>query len=385
MASALDNLRVLDFSRVLAGPFATMVLADLGATVTKIERPGSGDDTRAWGPPYDDRGEATYFQSVNRNKDSLVLDLTDAGDRVRARRLSLEADVVVENFRPGVMDRLGLGYEQLSADNPRLVYCSVTGFGRGAGAGVPGYDLIVQAVGGLMSITGSPDGEPQKVGVALVDVLAGLFSTVGILAALQHRAASGTGQRVDVDLLSSLLAALANQGTAYTAAGVVPGRMGNQHPSIAPYELLAAADGNLVLAVGNDRQFASLATAIGAPELADDSRFASNTARVQNRSALREILEVRLASQTAAAWAAALTATGVPAGVVNDIAGAFRLATELGLSPVVTLPRDDGTSVDLTRNPIGLSATPPTYRSAPPRFGHSDRERRPESSSAQNR
>ncbi len=236
-----------------------------------------------------------------------------------------------------------------------------------------------------MSITGSPDGEPQKVGVALVDVLAGLFSTVGILAALQHRAASGTGQRVEVDLLSSLLAALANQGTAYTAAGVVPGRMGNQHPSIAPYELLAAADGNLVLAVGNDRQFASLSTAIGAPELADDSRFASNTARVQNRSALREALELRLASQTAATWAAALSATGVPAGVVNDIAGAFRLATELGLAPVVTLPRDDGTSVDLTRNPISLSATPPTYRSAPPRLGDSDRERRPVSSSTENR
>ncbi|MDP9427982.1 MAG: CoA transferase, partial [Actinomycetota bacterium] len=268
MAAALDNLRVLDFSRVLAGPFATMLLADLGADVLKVERPGTGDDTRAWGPPHDDRGDATYFSSVNRNKDSLVLDLSDPADPERACRLAREADVVVENFRPGVMDRLGLGYEALRADNPRLVYCSITGFGRGAGAALPGYDLLIQAVGGLMSITGSPDGEPQKVGVALVDVLAGLFSTVGILAALQHRAATGTGQRIDVDLLSSLLAALVNQGAAYTATGVVPARMGNQHPSIAPYELLPTADGDLVLAVGNDRQFTALSAVVGARELA---------------------------------------------------------------------------------------------------------------------
>jgi crotonobetainyl-CoA:carnitine CoA-transferase CaiB-like acyl-CoA transferase len=368
MARALGNLRVLDFSRVLAGPFATMLLADLGATVTKIERPGTGDDTRAWGPPYDDTGESTYFQSVNRNKDSLVIDLTDAGDLARARSLALGVDVIVENFRPGVMDRLGLGYDELQAENPALIYCSITGFGHGAGATLPGYDLLVQALGGLMSVTGTPDGEPQKVGVAVVDVFAGLFSTIGILAALQHRSDTGEGQRVDVDLLSSLLAALVNQGAAYTAGGVVPTRMGNQHPSIAPYELMRCADGDLVLAVGNDRQFAALCHVIGAPQLEQDARFATNAARVRHRPVLREELERRLASRPAAAWAAALTEARVPAGVVNDIASAFGLADRLGLAPIVRMARADGSSIRLTRNPIGLSKTPPSYRSAPPRL-----------------
>ncbi len=368
MAGPVDNLRVLDFSRVLAGPFATMLLGDLGATVTKVERPGTGDDTRAWGPPYDPAGEATYFQSVNRNKASVALDLADPADAAQARRLAAEADVVVENFRPGVMDRLGLGYDDLRAENPGLVYCSITGFGAGAGAALPGYDLLVQAVGGLMSITGTPDGEPQKVGVALVDVLAGLFSTVGILAALRHRDATGEGQRVEVDLLSSLLAGLVNQGAAYTAGGVVPGRMGNQHPSIAPYELLPCADGDLVLAVGNDRQFAALCAVAGRPELAEDTRFATNSARVAHRAELREALERILAARPAADWAAELTTARVPAGVVNDMAGAFALAASLGLDPVVELPREDGTMVALTRNPINLSATPPTYRTAPPRL-----------------
>ena len=228
--SALGGLRVLDFSRVLAGPFATMMLGDLGATVIKVERPGVGDDTRSWGPPYDAGGMATYFESVNRNKQSIALDLSAAEDLARALSLAREADVVVENFRPGVMDRLGLGYQQLRAERQALVYCSITGFGSGAGAGLPGYDLLVQALGGLMSITGESDGEPQKVGVALVDVLAGLFSTVGILAALRHRDATGEGQLVEVDLLSALLAGLVNQASAFTVAGVVPGRMGNAHP-----------------------------------------------------------------------------------------------------------------------------------------------------------
>src|SRR5690348_1047370 len=217
--TALGDVRVLDFSRILAGPFATMMLADLGAAVTKVERPGTGDETRSWGPPFDDRGQATYFQSVNRNKHSVALDLSQAGDQQRAVALAREADVIVENFRPDVMDKLGLGYDQLRHENPRLVYCSITGFGAGAGASLPGYDLLVQALGGLMSITGSPDGEPQKVGVALVDVLAGLFATVGILAALRHRDATGEGQRVEVDLLSALLAGLVNQGSAFTIAG----------------------------------------------------------------------------------------------------------------------------------------------------------------------
>jgi crotonobetainyl-CoA:carnitine CoA-transferase CaiB-like acyl-CoA transferase len=362
----LGDLRVLDFSRVLAGPFATMMMADLGAAVIKVERPGIGDDTRSWGPPYDERGMATYFQSVNRNKTSLVLDLQDPGDRVRAAELARQADVLVENFRPGVMDRLGLGYDQLAADRPGLIYCSITGFGAGAGAELPGYDLLVQALGGLMSITGSPEGEPQKVGVALVDVLAGLFASVGILAALRHRDATGEGQRVEVNLLSALLGGLVNQASAFTIAGVVPTRLGNAHPSISPYELLETGDGDLVLAVGNDRQFAALCEVIGDPELAGDPRYATNGARVANRVALRADLVARLATRPAVDWARELTAVRVPAGVVNDLRGAFALAQSLGLEPIVEVPVADGETVRLTRNPIGLSRTPPGYRSAPP-------------------
>jgi crotonobetainyl-CoA:carnitine CoA-transferase CaiB-like acyl-CoA transferase len=366
MAHALDDLQILDFSRVLAGPLATMVLGDLGATVVKVERPGTGDDTRAWGPPYDDAGQATYFQSVNRNKESVVLDLRVPAGAQRARELAAGADVVVENFRPGVMDSLGLDDATLRAANPGLVYGSITGFGPGAGAALPGYDLLVQAVGGLMSITGDPDGEPQKVGVALVDVITGLFAAVGILAALRHRERTGEGQRVEVDLLSSLLAALVNQGSAFTLAGAVAGRMGNGHPSIAPYELFAAADGDLVIAVGTDRQFAALCDAVGRPELAADARFATNDARVAHRAELREALEAALAARPAGDWADALTAVRVPAGRVNDIAGAFALAGELGLEPIVDVPRADGTSARLTRSPIGLSRTPVSYRAAPP-------------------
>ena len=368
MVAALDNLRVLDFSRILAGPYATMQLADLGAVVTKVERPVTGDDTRTWGPPYDDRGQATYFQAVNRNKDTIVLDLTDQQDRAEARRLAVSADIVVENFRPGLMAEFGLDYGQLAPDNAGLIYCSITGFGRGRGADLPGYDLLIQALGGLMSITGSAAGEPQKVGVALVDVLAGLFATIGILAALQHRAASGEGQRVDIDLLSCVLAGLVNQASAYTSAGVVPTRMGNQHPSIAPYELVACADGNLVLAVGNDRQFAALCHVLGAPSLATAERFATNSARVRHRQQLRAEIENLLAARTVADWTNALAKARVPAGAVNDIAGAFALADTLGLDPIVTLPRVDGSAVGLCRNPINLSATPPVYRCAPPEF-----------------
>ncbi len=362
----LGPLRILDFSRILAGPFATMLLADLGAEVIKVERPGTGDETRSWGPPFDDQGRATYFQSVNRNKDSVVLDLTSERDLGRAHELAGAADVVVENFRPDVMDKLGLGYAQLSAENPQLIFCSITGFGAGAGAELPGYDLLVQALGGLMSITGSPDGEPQKVGVALVDILAGLFASVGILAALRHRDRTGEGQRVEVNLLSSLLAGLVNQASAYTIAGSVPGRMGNAHPSISPYELYATGEGDLVLAVGNERQFAALCEVLSAPELAADPRFASNSGRVTNRAALKVELIARLAEAPASAWAERLTAVRVPAGVVNDLAGAFALAQAVGLDPIVDVPSADGPPVALTRNPIGLSRTPPTYRSAPP-------------------
>jgi len=390
--TALGDLLVLDFSRVLAGPLATMVLADHGATVVKVERPGAGDDTRAWGPPHDAAGTATYFLSVNRNKRSLALDLRDPADLALARELAARADVVVENFRPGVMARLGLDHATLAASNPGLVYATITGFGSsGEGAALPGYDLLVQAVGGLMSVTGPADGDPQKAGVALVDVICGLFAATGILAALRHREATGEGQLVEVDLLSSLLAALVNQASAYTAGGVVPGRMGNAHPSIAPYELFAAGDGTrLVLAVGNDRQFARLCELIGAPELAADERFATNPARVAARAELRALLERRLAARPAAAWARELLDAGVPAGEVNDLAGAFALAQRLGLDPIAELPPLPTAApaaaaaaprvpaagaaappppTRVARNPVRMSASPPRHRSAPPALG----------------
>ncbi len=365
---ALAPLKILDFSRVLAGPFATMMLADFGAEVTKVERPGVGDETRAWGPPYDERGASTYFQSVNRNKESVAVDLASDEGLDELRRRARDADVVVENFRPGLMASKGLGYETLRAENSRLVYCSITGFGSGeGGAALPGYDLLIQALGGLMSVTGDPEGEPMKVGVALVDVLAGLFATVGILVALRAREETGEGQLVEVDLFSALLAAMVNQGSAFTVAGVVPQRLGNRHPSISPYEVYATAEGELVLAVGNDRQFAGLCEELGAPELARDPRFATNPDRVANRDALGAELERRLAARPAAQWAAALLARRVPAGQVNDLGAAFAFAERIGLAPTVAIPREDGSTVELTRNPIRLSATPATYRTAPPR------------------
>lgn len=366
--SALGDLRILDFSRVLAGPFATMMLGDLGARVLKVERPGVGDETRAWGPPFDADGEATYFEAINRNKRSIALDLTADADRGLAAELADQADVLIENFRPGVLDRLGLGYDACHTRNRRLVYCSITGFGSGAGARLPGYDLLIQAMGGLMSITGDAGGSPQKVGVALVDVLAGLFATTGILAAVHERATSGEGQRIEVDLFSALLGSLVNQGSAYTVAGVVPTRMGNDHPSIAPYGLFRTRDRDIVLAVGNDRQFGTLCNVLGAAELAVDQRFVTNTDRVHNRADLVEELERRLAGGAAARWAASLTELGVPAGVVNDIAGAFNFAQSIAHDAIVEVPRNGTTPVRLTRNPIGLSRTPATYRTAPPRM-----------------
>jgi crotonobetainyl-CoA:carnitine CoA-transferase CaiB-like acyl-CoA transferase len=363
--SALGHLRIVDFSRVLAGPFATMILGDLGAEVTKIERPDVGDDTRGWGPPFDEHGVATYYQSVNRNKDSVALDLTDPDDRELVLALALAADVVVENFRPGLMDELGLGYDRLRAGNEGVIFCSITGFGPDA-PGMPGYDLLVQALGGLMSITGPTDGPPHKAGVALVDVLAGLFAAIGILTAIVHRDRTGVGQRVQVDLLSSLLAALVNQGSAFTCAGVVPTRMGNRHPSVAPYELLRCRDEGIVVAVGNDRQFTALCGVLGAPDLPADPRFATNAARVAARDALVEQLESRLATRPAAEWVQALTAARVPAGRVNSIAEAFALAERVGLNPIASIPRPEGGAVRLARNPIALSQTPPTYRLPPP-------------------
>ncbi|HEX2315526.1 MAG TPA: CoA transferase [Thermomonospora sp.] len=366
---ALTGLVIADFGRVLAGPYATMLLADLGAEVIKIERPGTGDDTRAWGPPFAD-GEATYFLAVNRNKRSVVLDLRDDGDREAARSLAARADVVVENFRPGTMERLGLGYEDLRPLNPGLVYCSVTGFGAAEGAHLPGYDLLVQAMGGLMSVTGEPDGAGTKTGVALVDVITGLHAAVGILAALRHRDRTGEGQRVEVSLLTSLLSALTNQASAYVAAGVVPKAMGNRHPSITPYEVLAAKDRPLVLAVGNDRQFRALCERLGRPSLADDPRFATNTARVAHREDLLAALAGPLAARTADEWFEELTAAGVPCGPINDLAAAFDLADRLGLAARVGIddPRR-AAPVAQVANPIRLGATPAAYRTAPPRLG----------------
>ena len=367
---ALDGVLVADFSRVLAGPYATMLLADLGADVVKVERPERGDDTRQWGPPYDEAGEPTYFLSVNRNKRSLVVDLTtDAGRRI-AQALSARADVVIENFKPGTMERFGLGYEALSADDPGLVYCSISGFGSGAGRDLPGYDLVAQAVGGLMSITGGRDGAPTKVGVALVDVITGLHAAVGILAALRHRDRTGQGQRVEVTLLSSLISALVNQSSAYAAAGVVPQILGSAHPSISPYAVFDVADGGLALAVGNDHQFSELCRVIGAPQLAQDPRFSTNPARVVNRDDLNDALRAPLRARTRAQWFDALTGVGVPCGPINDMAGAFELADRLGLSPVVEIDdaRRDAPSRQV-RDPLGMSATPPVYRTAPPRLG----------------
>jgi crotonobetainyl-CoA:carnitine CoA-transferase CaiB-like acyl-CoA transferase len=370
----LSGILIADFGRILAAPYATMLLADLGAEVIKIERPGTGDDTRAWGPPFAD-GESTYFLSVNRNKRSFAADLEDPADLAAVRELVRRADVLVENFRPGSLARHGLDYAATRALNPEIVYCSVTGFGSDAGAGLPGYDLLVQAVGGLMSVTGPGPGQPVKAGVALVDVLTGLHAAVGILAALRHRDATGEGQRVEVNLLSALLSSMVNQSAGFTAAGVVPGILGNRHPSIAPYELFEAADRPFVLAVGNDRQFAALCDVLGLPGLAEDPRFATNPARVAHVEQLAEQLGARLCTRSAADWYQELTPKGVPCGPVNDLAGAFALAADLGLAPRVALG-DKDEEVSLVANPIGLSATPPAYRARPPRLGEHTAELR---------
>ena len=370
----LSGILIADFGRVLAAPYATMLLADLGAEVIKIERPGTGDDTRAWGPPFAD-GESTYFLSVNRNKRSFAADLEDPADLAAVRELVRRADVFVENFRPGSLARHGLDYDAARALNPDIVYCSVTGFGSDAGAGLPGYDLLVQAVGGLMSVTGPGPGQPVKAGVALVDVLTGLHAAVGILAALRHRDATGAGQRVEVNLLSTLLSSMVNQSAGFTAAGVVPGILGNRHPSIAPYEVFEAADRPFVLAVGNDRQFAALCDVLGLSELAEDPRFATNPARVAHVEQLTEQLGARLRTRSAADWYEELTPKGVPCGPVNDLAGAFALAEDLGLAPRVELGNKDE-EVSLVANPIGLSATPPAYRARPPRLGEHTAELR---------
>lgn len=359
--NSLDGIVIADFGRVLAAPYATMMLGDLGAEVIKIEHP-RGDETRTWGPPHA-HGEATYFLSVNRNKRSSVLDLALPEGRRAALDLVLGADVLVENFRPGTMAKFGLDHEALRTVHPGLVYCSVTGFGAGKGADLPGYDLLVQAVGGLMSVTGTRPGEPTKAGVALVDVLTGLHAAVGILAALRHRDATGEGQLVEVDLLSVLLSSMVNQSAGYTLAAAVPGIMGNRHPSIAPYELFDTADRPMVLAVGNDRQFTRLCSALGRPELAVDPRFGTNGQRVAHVDELVDVISRPLRTRTARHWFETLTPLGVPCGPVNDLAAAFELAESLDLRPTTTVG-----GMDLVSNPIRLSRTPATYRLPPPKL-----------------
>ncbi|MDN5631677.1 CoA transferase [Glutamicibacter protophormiae] len=365
----LDGVLVADFSRVLAGPLCTMTLADLGARVIKVERPGAGDDTRHWGPPFSETGP-TYYESVNRNKESVCLDLREDEGRELARELALRADVVVENFKPGGMAKLGLGYDEISVENPGVVFVSVSGFGTAGGAHLAGYDFLVQAVGGLMSITGRADGEPTKAGVALVDVLTAKDATIGTLAALEQRRRTGRGAHIDVSLLSSLQGALVNQGQAYLGAGKVPQRMGNDHPSIVPYQLLQCSDAPLAVTVGNDRQFRKFTEVLGIPETAEDERYASNGARVDHREELTALLEEALAARTASEWQEALTEVGVPAGKVGGIDEGVALAEELGLEPTVDVQDRTGTTVGRQfRHPAQW--TPPLAypTQAPPQLG----------------
>jgi len=373
--AALGGLFVADFSRVLAGPLATMLLGDLGADVVKIERPGTGDDTRAWGPPYA-HGESAYYLAINRNKRSVALDLSTPEGLEAARRLAERADVLVENFKPGTMERLGLSYEQVSVVNPGLVYCTVSGFGTtGEGASRLGYDFIVQAVGGLMHLTGPEGGDPTKVGVAVVDVLTGIFASNAILAALLARSKTGRGQRVEVDLMSCLLAGLVNQASSYVTTGELPRAIGNRHPAISPYEMFGAADRPLVVAVGNDRQFAALAGALEMDWLASDERFADNPGRVVHRNELSELIEGRLRERPASVWIERLETAGVPCGLVNDIGEAFALATRLGLDPIVHVGEESsGDVIAQVADPMRLHASPVTYRRRPPHLGEHTEE-----------
>jgi len=364
---SLEGILVADFSRALAGPLATMLLGDLGADVIKVERKGIGDESRAWGPFAG--GDSSYFLSVNRNKRSLDLDLVDEGDRLAAQELARRADVVVENFRPGVMDAFGLGYDAVIRTNPSVIYCSISAFGTGTGAQHPGFDFLLQAVGGLMSVTGTETGGPTKVGVPVVDVVGGLYATIGILSALREREVTGLGQRVETNLLSSVLAMLTNQSSAFLTTGNIPRRAGNAHPGLAPYELFPTADGDIALAVGNDRQFTELCLVLGRPELSADVRFQGNAARTDHRVALRDELIQALAHDTAVHWIARLETRRVPCGRVNDIAEAIALAEQLGLEPTVTVSRETGHAIPQISNPLRLSRTPITYRSAPPRLG----------------
>jgi len=356
----LSGLLVADFSRILAGPYATMLLADLGADVVKVESPG-GDDTRSWQPPVRD-GVSTYYLAVNRNKRSIALDLKDPSDLAAAQELARRADVLLENFRPGGLARFGLDYETVAEGNPRLIYASISGFGSGpGGAELPGYDLIVQAISGLMSLTGDPSGEPYRAGISVFDVMAGLHATIGVLSALNLRHETGRGQHVEVNLLSSALSGLVNQSSAYVAGGVVPLRMGNSHPSLFPYEPLPCADGELIITAGNNGQFRKLVEVLGVPELADDPRFDRNEKRTAHRDELRPLLVARLKTRTKLEWFRDIIAAGVPCGPINTVDGGVAFAEDIGLDPVVTVG-----GIPTVRNPITFSGSAASYRLPPP-------------------
>ncbi|QVL43853.1 MAG: CoA transferase [Alcanivorax sp.] len=378
--TALDGLRVLDLSRVLAGPWAGQILGDLGAEVIKVERPGRGDDTRAWGPPYlnDDQGaptsESAYYLSANRNKQSVTIDITRPEGQRLVKQLVAESDVLLENFKVGGLKRYGLDYESLAAINPRLIYCSITGFGQdGPYAERPGYDFLIQGMGGLMSITGQPDGEPGggpvKAGVALTDITTGLYAAIAVLAAVNHRHQSGEGQHIDMALLDVQVATLANQAMNFLTSGTAPGRMGNAHPNIVPYQTFPAADGDIILTIGNDDQFARFCDAAGRPEWASDERYATNAARVANRDTLIPALRQTTVMKTTAEWLRLLEDAGVPGGPVNTIEQVFQDPQVQHRGLRIDLSHPLTQSVPLVGSPLRLSGSPVRYQAAPPLLG----------------
>jgi crotonobetainyl-CoA:carnitine CoA-transferase CaiB-like acyl-CoA transferase len=380
-SGALSHLRVLDLSRVLAGPWASQVLADLGAEVIKIERPGSGDETRAWGPPWlrgpdgAETPESAYFASANRGKKSVAVDVTRPEGQAIVRRLAGRSDALLENFKVGALTRYGLGYDDLARVNPGLVYCSITGFGQtGPYRSRPGYDFMIQAMGGLMSVTGEPEGAPMKVGVAITDLLTGMYAATAVLAALAHRDRTGQGQWIDLALLDVQVATLANQGEGYLASGRAPGRLGNAHPSIVPYQAFATADGHVVLAVGNDGQFERLCEVAGRPALAHDPRFRTNAARVAHRAEVVAALAPLLAGRTSAAWIAALEEAGVPCGPINDLAEVFADPQVRHRGMRVEAAHPVAGRVPMVASPIRLSGTPISHDVAPPTLGEHTRE-----------
>lgn len=364
----LSGLVVADFTRVLAGPYCTMLLADMGATVIKVESP-HGDDTRGWKPPVRE-DEATFYLSVNRNKHSIVLDLKDESDLEVAHELAARADVLVENFKPGGLDQFKLDYDCISALNPDVIYASITGFGTAGGADLPGYDLLVQAVSGMMSLTGGQDTEPYRAGLAIFDVITGLHASIGILGALHHKDNTGQGQRVELNLLSSALSGMVNQSAAYVTGGVVPTRMGNEHPSLYPYEPMPTGDGMLIVVAGNNGQFTKLCDALGIPEIAADPRFGNPQERNANREELRPILQGRLAARSAAEWFEYLSALGLPCAPIQDVKGGIELARKLGLEPVVMAGNGER-RIPSVRHPVAFSETPVSYELAPPELNAS--------------